>query len=131
MELARLDLFASAHHGVVTRQAAERAGVSRSAWYRALDAGWIAALHPNVARMHGSPTTVEQKIAAAVLAAGPGALASHGTAAFLWGLPGAEPSTVDLIVPRRERGPARPHLPAIHRSPRPTGSIALFSPLHQ
>lgn len=35
--------------------------------------------------MVGSERTVAQTISAAVMAAGPGAMASHRSAAFLWG----------------------------------------------
>jgi hypothetical protein len=53
--------------------------------------------------MIGSPDTPEQRIAAAVLAAGPGALASHRSAARLWGVPRDAADPVDLILVDRAR----------------------------
>ena len=39
VDLPALDQYAAEHHGLVTRQAAERRGLSWSAWYRALTCG--------------------------------------------------------------------------------------------
>lgn len=114
MQLSKLDPFARDHHGVVTLPAAQRAGVSRSAWYRAVGSGTLELLHPNVARVVGSPATTLQRVMAAVFAAGPRAVASHATAAWLWGIPGPEPSLVDVIIPHRNRRPRATGV-AIHR----------------
>jgi hypothetical protein len=56
-----------------------------------------------VARLPGVAETTEQRIGAAVLAAGPGAMASHRSAAFLWGVPRPEDDPVDVILPLRSR----------------------------
>jgi very-short-patch-repair endonuclease len=58
-------------------------------------------VHPGVARLVGTAQSGEQKIMAAVLAAGPGALASHRSAAHLHGVPSMHPPPVDIIVPAR------------------------------
>ena len=79
--------------------------MSRSDWYRALRRGDIEYVHPGVARLIGSPRTREQRIAAAVLAAGTGAMASHRSAAYLFGVPRPENDPVDLIVVDRRRRP--------------------------
>lgn len=54
-----------------------------------------------------------------MFAAGPRAVASHGTAAWLWGVPGDEPEVVDVIIPHRQRRPtvagARIHRPRDHK----------------
>jgi very-short-patch-repair endonuclease len=50
-----------------------------------------------VARLPGSPPTPEQRILAAVDAIGPTALASHRSAALLWGIPRPDADPVDLI----------------------------------
>lgn len=105
MRLSQLDPFARDRHGVVTREGAQRAGVDRHAWYRAIDAGTLEQLHPGVARIAGTPATPQQTILAAVLAAAPGSMASHGSAAFLWGIPGPEPATVDVLITNRSRRP--------------------------
>ena len=96
-----MDRFATNHHGLITR---DHSGLSEGAWHRAIKAGHLERVHPGVARLPGTARTPEQRIAAAVLAAGPGALASHRSAARLWGedRPGDDP--VDLILEKRSRG---------------------------
>jgi len=83
MQLAELDAPATAQHGVISREAC---GLSRSSWYRAIAAGQLEQLHPGVARLRGTTPTPEQRIIAAVLAVGTGSLASHRSAAHLWGI---------------------------------------------
>lgn len=102
MDLSLVAPFAEANHGLVTRDAAFHRGISKSAWYRALQSPVLEAVFPGVARIAGTPRTREQEIAAAVLAAGPGALASHATAAYLWGLD-RPPGPPEVIVPDRNR----------------------------
>lgn len=101
-ELHTIARWAETHHGVITRSRALELGWSRARWYRAIDRGEIEPVHPGVARLHGTPRTRFQAIHAAVVAAGPDALASHRSAAALWGIerPAADP--IDVIV-RRDR----------------------------
>jgi hypothetical protein len=103
VELSTLAPFAEDHHGLVTVAAAVRAGVSLSTWYRAVRSGAVEQLHPGVARLHGSPRSREQAIAAAVLAAGRGAMASHRSAAHLWGIPRPEDDPIDIMLTERRR----------------------------
>ena len=103
MQLDRLDALATAQHGVVSRDAS---GLSKSSWYRAVAAGQLDQLHPGVARLRGTPATPEQRIIAAVLAVGPGALASHRSAAHLWGVVRPHDDPVDVIVTGRRRLPS-------------------------
>ena len=105
MRLALIDFYATEHHGLVTLERAIRAGISRADWYRSLRRGDIEYVHPGVARLVGSPPTREQRIAAAVLAAGPGAMASHRSAAYLFGVPRPDDDLEDLIVVHRRRRP--------------------------
>lgn len=55
----------------------------------------------------GAPQTYEQRVMAAVLGAGPGAVASHRTAAHLWGI-ARSAEVIDVSIPssrrRRQRG---------------------------
>ena len=104
MDLQRLDLFASANHGLITRDAAARAGISKATWFRWHATGRLDGLHPGVARLPGSPETREQRIAAAVLAAQPGAMASHRSAAYLWGVPRPDDDPLDVMLVSRTRG---------------------------
>jgi very-short-patch-repair endonuclease len=103
VELRRLEPFIVANHGLVTLDASRRAGISDAAWYRACATGQVELLHRRVARVIGAPATVEQQIAAAVLAAGPGAMASHRSAARLWDLPRPDGDPVDLTLRGRMR----------------------------
>jgi very-short-patch-repair endonuclease len=100
MRLSDFDDWARGHHGVITLEAS---GLSRSAWYRAINAGTIEQIHPHVARLHGTPDTAEQRIIAAVVAVGAGALASHRSAARLWGIPRPDDDPVDVLLPRQRR----------------------------
>jgi very-short-patch-repair endonuclease len=103
VELSTVASFAEEHHGLVTVTAAVRAGVSLRTWYRAVHAGQIQQLYPGVARLHGSIRSREQAIAAAVLAAGRGAMASHRSAAHLWGIPRPEDDPIDVMLTDRRR----------------------------
>jgi very-short-patch-repair endonuclease len=104
MDPIDLPAYAEAHHGLVTRRIVKDAGTSRAGWYRAVADGRFEQLHPGVARLRGTARTREQAIAAAVLAV-PKALASHRSAAHLWGIPRPEDDPVELIVPKRTRSP--------------------------
>ena len=61
------------------------AGVSRSAIGRALGSGRLHRVHPGVyAAVAPELLTEDGRLTAALLAAGDGALLSHGTAAWRW-----------------------------------------------
>jgi very-short-patch-repair endonuclease len=105
VDLSLVEPWARRHHGLITRAAAAEAGVSRASWYRALAAVRLEMVQPGVARLWGSPRTREQRIAAAVLSVGRGALASHRSAAYLWGVERPRDDPVDLVIPRREQVP--------------------------
>ncbi len=102
MRLSDLDDWATAHHGVISMGAS---GLSRSSWYRAIRSGQLEQLHSGVARLHGTPDTAEQRIMAAILAVGRPALASHRSAAHLWGVERPRGEPVDVIVVGRRRLP--------------------------
>lgn len=100
MRLSDFDDWARAHHGIITL---EHSGMSRDAWYRAIKAGTIDQLHPYVARLHGTPDTAEQRIIAAVAAVRADALASHRSAARLWGIPRPDADPVDVLLASERR----------------------------
>ncbi len=100
MQLSTLDSIATANHGLVSR---ETSGLSRSSWYRAVASGSLEQLFPGVARLPGTARTREQRIAAAVLATGPSSIASHRSAAHLWGVPRPVDDPVDVILVRSRR----------------------------
>lgn len=73
-------------HGVLSRRDARAAGLSdRQIRDRVGSGAWIE-VSPGVYRHRAAPPTPEQAILAAVLAAGPRAVASHQAAAYLWRL---------------------------------------------
>jgi very-short-patch-repair endonuclease len=103
VELRKLEPFILVNHGLVTLAATRCAGISDASWYRACAIGQVEPLHRGVARVLGAPATPEQRIAAAVLAAGPGAMASHRSAARLSDIPRPDDDPVDIILPERSR----------------------------
>jgi Protein of unknown function (DUF559) len=103
MDLSAFDEFARRHNGLLTRRAVTDAKRSERSWYRAIERGLLEPLHPGVARLHGSEPSPTQVIHAAVLAAGKGAMASHRSAARLWGIPRPDGDPVDVILPKRSR----------------------------
>lgn len=93
-------------HGVIHRRQAIAEGLSVDAIQRRIKRGdWLIVL-PGTYRLSGAPVTWHQRVMAAVLWAGPGAVASHRTAAALQGLPGFPPTTViEVTTSRRLSAP--------------------------
>lgn len=114
MDLRQLQPFALGHHGVVRRSDALRLGISKSAWYRAIDSGLLVPLHPNVAALTGAPHTLAQRALAASWSVGGGALASHRTSAALWGIERPDDDPVEVILPSRGRCVVVPGI-VVHR----------------
>jgi hypothetical protein len=91
--------LAARQHGLVTTgQVRERGGTS-SLVTRRCRAGHWQRIAPGVYRIGGAPATFSQRVMAAVLWAGPGAVASHRTAARLWGLIPGLAVPVEVTVP--------------------------------
>ena len=84
--------------GVFTRGQADAAGATRAIVRQRLASGRWVQMHPRVFRIAGAPTTWEQALLAAWLAAGAGAVASHRAAARVWGLPGVA-AEIELTLP--------------------------------
>lgn len=103
MDLRALEPFAARHHGLLRRADAERLGVSKSSWYRAIDSGLLVPLFPNVVRLPGAPATFQQRALAAVWTLGGPALTSHRTSARLWGLERPDDDPLEVILPSRAR----------------------------
>jgi very-short-patch-repair endonuclease len=100
MQLRHLEPWAARHHGLITHRAALDIGLSPSAWYRATRSGELDVVHPGVARLRGAPRTQVQQIHAAVLTAGSTGMASHRSAAVLWGVERPDHDPVDIVVDR-------------------------------
>lgn len=87
-------------HGAVSRRALNEMGVTDSAIYARLAGGeWVTA-YPGVYLVLTVPSTTEQAIKAACLAGGPRAVASHQSAAWLWGYLNHRPPRPSLTLPR-------------------------------
>ena len=67
---------------------------------RRIESGRLAVVHPTVYRVGGAPTSWEQRILAACLWAGEGAVASHRCAARLWELAEVECSVPEITTIR-------------------------------
>jgi very-short-patch-repair endonuclease len=111
VDLQRVDRFARRHRGLLSF---EESGLTRREWNAAIARGEGESRHRNVLRLYGAPTTMELEIEAAVLAAGSDALASHRSAALLWGAERPAGDPIDLILPQRNRQ-ARLSNVVIHR----------------
>jgi very-short-patch-repair endonuclease len=83
---AALQRLARRQHGVVSVRQALDLGLTRRQIEHRADVGALVALRRGVFASPGAPATWEQAAMAAVLAAGSGAVASHLTAARIWGL---------------------------------------------
>jgi hypothetical protein len=102
--LARALERAASHHGLITAAQCRELGLSRNAVQRLIARGVWTREAPGVYRVVGVPRTWEGRALCAALAAGPAALVSHRSAAFLWGLQGfAAPGRIEITVPRHDR----------------------------
>lgn len=97
----RLAALAEEQHGLFTHAQAADAGATAAAIHHRCESGrWLAAAH-GVYRLPGTERTWRQSLLTAVLAAGPGSVASHRSAAALWALPGfGERGTAEVLRPR-------------------------------
>lgn len=104
----RIAALAATQHGLVTKRQSDQLGLTRAERRSRVASGQLVVADEGVLRIGGAPITYESRVLAAVLAAGPGALASHRTAAALWGLDGFRPGVLELSIPRgrkyRRRG---------------------------
>ena len=85
-------------------------GRSRDAWYRARRRSVLIGLAPGVAALPGAPATPERAILVGVLASGAGSLASHRSAAYLWGVDVGTDGPVDVTTANRNRRIVLPNL---------------------
>jgi hypothetical protein len=97
---------ARGQHGLITTEQLRHAGISPGQQRWLVVDGALVAIRTSVYRMAGVAPTWQQSALAAVLAAGPGAVASHATAAALWDLQAVDrhPSgPLHVTAPRRIR----------------------------
>jgi very-short-patch-repair endonuclease len=94
--------LATQQHGVVSTRQLDRFGYSKSSASKASKAGRLRRIHRGVYAVGHEPLTWEGRCLAAVLAARP-AVASHLSAAWLWGLLRSQPGTIHVTVPTPRR----------------------------
>jgi hypothetical protein len=100
----RLAALAAAQHGVVSSRQLKELGYTASAIGRRLKAGRLHRIHRGVYSV-GNPTVSRHgRCLAAVLASGQGALLSHGSAAWLWGIAPTCPPISEVAVPGHGHG---------------------------
>ena len=106
--------LAARQHGVVARRQLLELGLSAQAIQHRLEKGRLHWIDRGIYAVGRPSLDREGRWMAAVLAGGPGAVLSHGSAAELWGfgppLPGVE-VTIPIASPRRRKGVR------IHRRP--------------
>jgi very-short-patch-repair endonuclease len=107
--------IAAAQAGVLTRRQARDCGLSDDAIEVRLESGRWQRVHVGVLATFSGPLTRAAQVWAAVLAAGPGAVLSHETAAELAGLLTEPVAVIHVTVPGERRVTGRPGL-AVHRS---------------
>ena len=92
--------------GIVARAQLERAGFNRWAIDRALRSGRLHLIHKGVYSTQAPELATEDALLiAALMAAGDGAVLSHGTAAWRWQIIPAPLGKVELAVPRDRTAP--------------------------
>jgi very-short-patch-repair endonuclease/predicted transcriptional regulator of viral defense system len=106
--------LAERQHGVVGLAQLRRLGLSKDAVAKRVRAGRMRRIHRGVYAVGHGRLTAAGRIMAAVLACGPGACASHRTAAGLLGIRADNRPRTDVTVPGRSVRP-RPGID-VHRS---------------
>jgi hypothetical protein len=101
-----LAALAAAQHGVVSTRQLNELGYTASAIGRRLKAGRLHRIHRGVYSVGNPAVSPHGRCLAAVLASGEGALLSHGSAAWLWGIAPTCPRISQVTVPRRGHGRA-------------------------
>jgi very-short-patch-repair endonuclease/predicted transcriptional regulator of viral defense system len=99
-DVARL---AVRQHGLVTLRQLRGVGVAPGAVRQRIGSGRWHRIDRGVYRIAGAPVTWRSEVLARVLSAGPGAVASHRTAAALWDLDGCRPGAPELTIPQGRR----------------------------
>lgn len=97
---ARIAAIASRQHSVFTRAQAIGVGLTPRMIQGRVDLGIWQRLHHRLYRIAGSQDTFEQGLVAACLSSGPDTVASHRSAAQVWGLPLPVRDVVEVSVPR-------------------------------
>jgi predicted transcriptional regulator of viral defense system len=108
--------LAERQHGVVARRQLEAIGLGRGAVAHRVSAGRLHRVHRGVYAVGHTVLTVNGRRMAAVLAAGPGAVLSHASAAALWEIRPTAAARIDVSV-RGAGGRGKRRGLRIHRTP--------------
>lgn len=100
---ARIGQLARLQHGVVSTAQCTDLGMRKRQVSERVRSGILLRPFEDVVAIAAVPPTWKQMVMASVLAAGSGALASHRTAAHLWGLTSYRHPTIEIVMPRWER----------------------------
>ena len=109
--------LAARQHGVVSAAQLTTLGLTRSAVSRRVAAGRLHRVHQGVYAVGHRVLTADGHRLAGVLACGPGALASHVTAAVIWGLRHSSSRLVHVVLDADRGHRSRPGI-RVHRSRR-------------
>ena len=105
--------LAESQHGVVARYQLRAVGLSNQQICRMVHHGWDA-VSAHVMRRAGSPPTAQQRVAAAVLDAGPTAFLGYQSACTWWTQQGAHHHPVHVTL-GATAGRSTPYLAVVHR----------------
>ncbi len=102
---AVLDAYLAGHHGVISRRTALGLGLRRNQVEWCLSSGAWRTVYRGVYMVANQEVGPEARLVAACLAAGSSAVASHRSAAWLWGLMSEPPDrpTVTVAIPAKVR----------------------------
>ncbi len=87
--------------GRVSRVQVEAAGVSKGAFADWIKTGYLHRVFPGVYAVGHCAPSVEADLAGALLYAGPGAMLTHATGVWWWGLSDEPPRLIEVSTPRR------------------------------
>src|SRR6266540_1818809 len=107
--------IAAGQHSLVTLLQLRDAGMTREQLRARLDRGQWSKVDRSVVRVNGALVTWRSRVMAAVLGSGPKAVASHRTAAVLWGLEGFWEPDPEVTIPRGQHHRRRPGI-VMHQS---------------
>ena len=100
---SRLGAFAAEQYGVFSRRAARELNFPDSTITDGVAAGRYRRVEPGVYAISGSPESLRQRMAAAVMSLPALAAVSHATAAELWGLTDRGISRIEIVTTRWDR----------------------------
>lgn len=120
---ARVRAIAATQHGLVDRSQAMAVGVTDHEIRRRLVSGRVQQRHPGVYYLDCVAPTWKTEVLAGVFAAGPGALASHRTAAVLWDFDAVYGRMIEVTV--HWNGEPEPEGVILHRTRRPNPGVVL------